>query len=215
MKKVLLISIAVMSLFACNPKPETKVYKGTNREAIIDNLLTRRSIRKYTEQQVTKAQIDSIMKCAMYAPSALNKQPWEVRVVQNKKWLNELNERFKKYAEGKDVQGSAAKYKEPGFSVFHNAPTLIVIARDKSNPSSMLDCGIILENILLSAHAIGLGTCPIGSAVPVLNSEDNKDLLKVINIPEGYDIAITAALGYPNEVPPVKERYEEKIKVIE
>lgn len=203
-------------MFSCVHNPEYKNYNGSQREAILDNLLTRRSIRKYTAQQVSRAQIDTIMKAALYAPSALNKQPWEVRVVQNQKWLNELlNERFKKNAEGKELQGSAAKYKEPEFSVFHHAPTLIVIARDVSNPSSSLDCGIILQNILLSAHAIGLGTCPIGSAVDVLNLPENKDLLNLINIPEGYEVAITAALGYPNEVPTPKERYEEKIKIIE
>jgi hypothetical protein len=44
---------------------------------------------------------------------------------------------------------------------------------------------------------------------------ENKDLLDIINIPEGYDVAITVALGYPDELPPVKERYAEKIKIIE
>lgn len=205
----------MMSLYSCTPKNEMKVYEGSSREAIIDNMLTRRSIRKFTEQQVSKSQIDTIMQCALYAPSALNKQPWEVRVVQNQEWLTELNNRFIKYSEGREMQGSAAKYKEPGFSVFHHAPTFIVIARDKSNPSSTLDCGIIMQNILLSAHAVGLGSCPIGSAVAVLNLPENKDLLKLINIPQGYEVAINVALGYADEVPVVKERFEEKIKIIE
>jgi nitroreductase len=214
MRKVLLATFVVMTLISCNAQPPKKVYEGTHREAILENILTRRSIRKYTAQQISTAQIDTIMKCAIYAPSSMNQQPWEVRVVQNPKWLAELNSRFIKNAEGKNLSGNAARYKQPGFSVFHNAPTLVVIARDKNNPSSSLDCGLILENILLSAHAIGLGSCPIGSAADLLNLPENKDLLEMLNIPEGYDVAVTASLGYPDEVPPVKKRFEEKVKII-
>ncbi len=216
MKKLIpVIILSLFSLFACNQQPAGVVYSGTGKSAILDNMITRRAIRKYTTQQVSKAQIDTIMKYSMYAPSALNKQPWEIRIVQNKQWLAELNNRFLKFAEGKTFQGSAANYKKPGFSIFHSAPTLIVIARDKNNPISYLDCGIILQNILLSAHAIGLGTCPLGTLVPVMNRDENRDLLEVLNIPSDYEVAINISLGYPDENPPVKERYADKIKIID
>lgn len=215
MKNLFLFSLLLISLFSCTKTVEIKEYNGSNKEAILDNMLTRRAIRKYTPTQVSKGQIDTIMEAALYAPSSLNKQPWEIRVVQNPDWLKELNNRFLIYAEGKTFKGSAAHYKEPGFSIFHNSPTLIVIARDVSNSVSYLDCGIILQNILLSSHAIGLGTCPLGTLVPIMNSPENKDLLDIINIPEGYEVAINIALGYPDENPPVKERHEEKIKIIQ
>ncbi len=216
MKRLLLIFIVAISLFSCKDSTVEKVvYSGSQQNAIIDNILTRRAIRKYTNQQVSKAQLDTIMKCAIFAPSALNKQPWEVRVIQNKMLLDEINQRFLKYAQGKEFQGSAKHYREPGFSIFHNSPTLIVIARDMKNSYSMMDCGILLQNILLSAHAIGLGTCPIGTLVPILNLPENKDILELLNIPEGYGVAINVALGYADEQPVVKKRYGEKVKVIE
>ncbi len=216
MKRLLIAFIAVFSLLSCKePTVKKVVYDGSQRNAIIDNILTRRAIRKYTDQQVSKTQLDTILKCAIFAPSALNKQPWEVRVIQNKKLLKEINQRFLNYAQGKEFQGSAKHYREPGFSIFHNSPTLIVIARDVKNNYSMMDCGILLQNILLSAHGIGLGTCPLGTLVPILNLPENKDILELLNIPEGYEVAINVALGYPDEEPIVKKRYGERVKVIE
>lgn len=216
MKNILALAICILSLVSCTEAPvEQVVYNGSQKEAIINNILTRRSIRKYKEKQVSKSQLDTIMKSALFAPSALNKQPWEVRVIQNKELLAEINNRFLNYAQGKEFQGSAARYREPGFSIFHGAPTLVVIARDKSSNISYLDCGIILQNMLLSAHAIDLGTCPLGTLVPVLNLEENKDIIDLLNIPEGYEVAINVALGYPNEHPVAPKRYPERLKIIE
>lgn len=217
MKKIVFISTLLFALLSCKQDVavERKVYTGTGKQAIIDNILTRRSIRKYTDQQVTQAQIDTIMKCAIFAPSALNKQPWEVRVIQNKQILKEINDRFLKHAQGKEFQGSAAHYREQGFSIFHNSPTLIVIAKDKSNNSSALDSGIILQNILLSSHALGLGTCPLGTLVPVLNKDENKDILQLLNIPDGYEVAINISLGYAAESPTAPKRYADKVKIIQ
>lgn len=216
MKQILLLGVALLAL-SCNntDTAEKKYYTGTQKKAIIDNINTRRSIRKYTSQQVSRDQIDTIMKSAIFAPSALNKQPWEIRVIQNPNILKEINQRFLNYAQGKEFQGSAAKYKEEGFSIFHNAPTLIVIARDKNNKSSYLDCGIILQNILLSAHAIDLGTCPLGTLVPVLNSNENKDILELLNIPDDYEVAINVSLGHPAENPAPPMRIAQKVKIIE
>ncbi len=210
-----LCSIGLILLAGCKQAPEPVYYNGSQKDAILNNILTRRSIRKFKEVQVGKSDIDTIMKCAIFAPSALNKQPWEVRVIQNSRLLEDINKRFLKFAEGKTLQGSAAKYKEPGFSIFHHAPTVIVIARDKSSEISYLDCGILLQNILLSAHALGLGTCPLGTLASVLNLPANQDILRAIHIPENYEVAINVALGYPDEIPVAPQRYPEKVKIIQ
>lgn len=219
MKKIIyllsLCSIGLILLAGCKQAPDPVFYSGSQKDAILNNILTRRSIRKFKEEQVGKSDIDTIMKCAIFAPSALNKQPWEVRVIQNPRLLEDINKRFLKFAEGKTLQGSAAKYKEPGFSIFHHAPTVIVIARDKSSEISYMDCGILLQNILLSAHALGLGTCPLGTLVSVLNLPANQDILRAIHIPGNYEVAINVALGYPDEIPVAPQRYPEKVKIIQ
>lgn len=216
MKKIGVFIVLFIIVSSCSEAPvEQVVYDGSQGEAILDNMLTRRSIRNYTTEQVNKEQLNQIMKSAMFAPSANNKQPWEVRVVQNQEVLQEINKRFIQWAQGRTLNGRTNRYNEPGFSIFHEAPTLIVIARDKSNNYSFMDCGIILQNVLLSAHAINLGTCPLGAMVPAMNAEQNRDILNLLNIPEGYEVAVNVALGYPNEQPDAPKRDAFKLKIIE
>lgn len=216
MKKTLFVGLlSSIFVFGCqsNKVAEAESTKS-DQEIVVDNILTRRAVRKFTDQQVSQEQLDIIMKSASYAPSALNKQPWEVRIIQKPELVNEINDRFLLFAQGKDFQGSASRYKEPGFSVFHHAPTVIIIASDPSNASASLDVGIMLQNILLSSHALGLGTCPIGNLVTTLNSPQNADFLKAIDIPEGYQATMAVALGYPAESPQAPARDFNKIKVI-
>lgn len=202
---------------ACHqvPKEHTVMNSQNKQEIITENILTRRAIRKYTDKQVSKTQLDTIIQCAVYAPSALNRQSWEVRFIRNPGILEEINNRFLEYAKGKTLIGSASRAGEPGFSVFHHAPVLVVVGKDKSNSYSTLDCGLLTQNILLSAHALGLGTCPIGAVVPILNDGKNRDLLEQIAMPDTHDIAICIALGYPDEKPVPKERNKDKIQIID
>lgn len=66
----------------------------------------------------------------------------------------------------------------------------------------------------MSSHALGLGTCPLGTIVPILNLPENADLLRLIKIPEDYEVTINIALGYPAESPIASVRYSDKVKVI-
>lgn len=207
MKKIYPLLLAILLLTFAGEKLTAQTYENDSKSAILDNMLSRRAIRKYTPQQVSKAQIDTIMKYAVYAPSAWNKQPWEIRVLQNKQWLEDLNKRY--------IDAQETKPKNPKFSVFHNSPTLIVIARDKNNATSYMDCGIILQNILLSSHGIGLGSCPLVLPVPVINAPENEDLLRILNIPEDYEVVVCISLGYAAENPPVRARDANRVKIIE
>lgn len=214
MKNILFL-ILLLCLLSCEEQPVYVHYTDSNQEAILDNIVTRRSIRHYTKEQVSDEQLDKIMESALYAPSANNKQPWEVRIVQNPELLDQINKRFIAWAQGKTLNGRTNHYNDEGFNIFHNAPTLIVIARDKNNPYSNLDCGIILQNILLSAHAVNLGTCPLGAMVPSMNRKENKDILELLNIPDDYEVAVNISLGYPDEHPETPKRNPNKLKVVE
>lgn len=216
MEKLIVLVLITLSFLGCKDvKVEQVAYEGTHKDAIIDNMLNRRAIRKYTEQQVSQSQLDTILKCAIYAPSALNLQTWEIRAVQNAEIIEEINNRFLDFAQGQEFQGSAARYLEPGFSISHHAPTLIVIASKKESSYAKIDAGLALQNILLSAHALGLGTCPLGSLVPVLNRPENADILAQLNIPEDYEVTINVALGYPAESPEAPDRDSKKVEIIQ
>lgn len=191
-------------------KLEQVVYEGSHQEAILDNILKRRSIRKYTDQEVSQEILDVIMRCAIFAPSATNEQPWEVRVIHKPELLTIINERWKKTAPKKNLIDA----QNPNYSVMHHAPVLVVIAGDVKNPKARVDVGIMLQTILLSSHALGLGSCPIGMLVPTLIHPENQDIVKTLNIPDGYEVMANIALGYPDESPEAPIRFSDKVKFI-
>lgn len=211
MKKLYFIAIAFLSLVSCN-QSENKMKQEKNN--VVETIMNRRSIRAYKPEQIPQAQLDTIMQCGINAPSALNRQSWEVRVIQNKDLLNRINQSFVNKAKGKSLQGSAAKSQEPGFSVFHGAPTLIIVGKDKSNSYSAVDCGLLAQNILLSAESMNIGTCVIGNMASILNDPDSKEFLQEINMPETHEVVFGIAIGYKNEAPDAKPRDDAKVQYI-
>jgi nitroreductase len=137
-----------------------------------------------------------------------------VRVVQNRDLLQRLNNSFVEYAKGKELKGSAARAQEPDFSVFHHAPTLIIVAADRNNPYSAVDCGLLAENILLSAAALGLGTCIIGNMSAPLNAPGTEALRDELRLPNSHHVVFGIALGYKNEAPVAKTRDLSKVQII-
>jgi nitroreductase len=180
--------------------------------SIIKNILSRRSIRSYKQEQVSDNELDTIIRCGINAPSARNWQPWEVRVVQNKEILAEINTDFIEAAKGKSLQGSAARAQEPDFNVFHSAPTLIVIAADTENHYRKGDCGMLAQNISLSAESLNIGTCVVGNVADIINHSAN--LRKKLAISDTYEVLFGIAIGYKNENPTAKPREANKVQWI-
>jgi len=198
MKKVLLFSLMAFSLVACGEKTTQNVEaqeQMSKKDVVVENMMNRRSVRKYKAEQVSKAQLDTIMQCAINAPSANNKQPWEVRVIQNQEILG--------------------KIKEINARAFYDAPTLIVIAADKNNGFAQSDCGMLAQNILLSAEAMDLGTCVLGGVGRLLKDAKAEEILNSLEFPEGYEVMYGICLGYKDELPAAKPRETGKVKYID
>lgn len=217
MKKIsgIIVVALLFILVACGESEKAKeVSMESKKNAVVEAIMNRRSIRAYKPEQVDQAQLDTIIQCGINAPSALNKQSWEVRVIQNADLLAAINNRFVENAKGKTLQGSAAKAQEPGFSVFHGAPTLIIVARDKSNSYSAVDCGLFAQNILLSAQSMNIGTCVIGNMASILNDPGSKEFLEAMQMPDSYEVVFGIAIGYKNESPEAKPRDIAKVQYV-
>lgn len=200
MKNLLLSLFTVFVLFSCSSNVgkedvHSSLTAVDTQQVILDNILNRRSIRAYKPEQVDKSKIDSILLYAINAPSANNRQPWEVRIIQNVDLLN--------------------KIKTLNEKIFHNSPTVIIIARDTKNNFSSFDCGILTQNILLSSKAMGLGTCALGSLARLINSPEGKDIKDSLKLPEDYEVVLGISLGYPNESPEAKPREKAKVQYID
>lgn len=221
MKYIYLGVILLLALASCqhaSKQEGNQQTMGSNTEAVnatIETILNRRSIRAYKPEQVRKDELEQIITCGINAPSALNRQPWEICVIQNSELIGAINEGFVKFAAGQQMQGSASRAQEPGFSVFHGAPTVIVVANDTTNHYSQVDCGLMGQNILLSAESLGIGTCVIGGVIGFLNTPEGEKFVSRLNLSKDYRPLYTIAVGYKAEQPEARPRDISKISFID
>lgn len=172
--------------------------------AVIENIMSRRSIRKYKNEPVAREVMEEIALCGINAPNGQNKQSWEVRIVDNLEFQNEI----------KAVMAAAGGERAAG--CFYNAPVWVFIARDNGYDFSTIDCGLLAENMMLSAHSLGVGSVCLGSPVRfILTSPDKDKVLSKLGFSEGYELCLCIGFGYPDEAPKAKPRDINKVKFVD
>ena len=178
-------------------------------DAVMETIMTRRSIRDYKEEPVCRETMAEILKCGIYAPSALNMQPWAVRVVDSKEFLDGVT--------AIAVAQNPMIAEQPNFrNFFRNAPTVAFIACPVESYSGEFDCGLLSENMMLAAWSKGIGSCCLGSVVPVMNSPEAKPYLDRLQLPADYKLQVAIAFGYPEgEIPVAPERDASKAYYVE
>lgn len=177
-------------------------------EAVVKTIMERRSIRKYKPQPVEREKMQTIVECGVNAPNAMNRQPWEIRVVDDPDFINGVTELYKK------EQPKVAE--DPNFkNMFRNAPTVVFVGRDVQSGSAEFDCGLLSENMMLAAQSMGIGSCCLGSPAAFMRSPAAAEYLKQLGFSEGYELLYCIAFGYPDEAPAAKPRDLTKIKFVE
>lgn len=180
---------------------------------IQEAVYARRSVREFTAQSLDKATVQALIQAAVQAPSAVNHQPWAFVVIQDKALLRSYSDRAKALlAKTLDINLIALELKEAladrEFNIFYNAGTLIVICAKPIGQHPDWDCCLAAQNLMLAAHGMGLGTCPIGFAWPLLEQPDVQEHLKIA--PE-YRPVLPIIVGYPSKPPPAVPRNEPEI----
>ena len=162
----------------------------SKEQAVVETIMTRRSVRDYKAEPVDREQMAKIIECGIYAPSAMNMQPWAVRVVDAPDFLEGVT--------AIAVEQMPQLKEQAGFrNFFRNAPTVAFVACPEESYSGEYDCGLLSENMMLAAWSMGIGSCCLGSVVPVMTSEAAKPYLERLNLPEGYKLMVGIAFGYP------------------
>jgi nitroreductase len=166
---------------------------------VIDAIHSRRSIRSYQSNLVDRDLIDSVIWDAAQAPPPFSGQvPWTFNVIQGVDRIAELGARAMDHARARHAGEQGWSWLDrPGFEIFWKAPVLIVISGEVG------DCCSAAQNLMLSAHARGLGTCWVGSPMLWLRTEEAKHELR---IPAEQTPIVAMCLGYPQLVPPTPER---------
>lgn len=175
---------------------------------VIETIMARRSIRQYSQEPVDREIMNKILECGINAPNGQNRQSWEIRVIDNPELMEEIKDAMAK-----------AHPEMPAQSVkgcFRDAPTMVFIARDPSYDFSAYDCGLLAENMMLSAWSLGVGSICLG--IPVRFMTDNdicKPYIEKLGFSEGYEFCLCVGFGYALESPDAKPRDMGKVKYID
>lgn len=207
--KLLFVVTCTCSLFSCTVpvQQETKADEGKN--AVIETIMTRRSVRNYQSQAVNRDTMQLILECGVNAPNAINRQAWEVRVVDNPETIQMLTDLY--------VKENPKEAENPTFkNMFRNAPTVAFIANDTTFAYSPVDCGLLSENMILAAWSMGIGSvCLGGPARFMKGNPEAAEYLKKLGFSENYELLLCIGFGYPAETPKAKPRDLSKVKFMD
>jgi len=168
--------------------------KKDNESIALENIYTRTSVRAYQDRPVEDEKVEQILRAAMSAPSAVNKQPWAFVVINEKKKLTQLADSL------------------PHAKMLHQAPLAIVVCGDltKALPGDGMtywiqDASAATENLLLAAHAVGLGAVWTG-VFPI--DERVKTVQRALQMPDSIIPLCVIPIGYPAEKPSPKDKWK-------
>ena len=182
-KGIFIIAMTIMTTLCGCQTNETSM--KDSETPVIDAIMARRSIRQYKNTPVPRELLQKIAECGVNAPNAMNKQEWEVRIVDDENYLNEVTELMKV-----DMP-FFVKSDEPGFrNGFRNATAIIAVAcPDDESGMTLLNVGLMGENMCLAAQELGLGTCVMGGPSAFLNTNEKaKPYLDKLGFSEGYKL---------------------------
>lgn len=189
------------------------VNEQQKKSGVVEAIEARRSIRIYKDTPVEREKLQLLAECGVKAPSAMNRQEWELRIVDSKEWIDGCSSAYLKAVEG---TGKADYIKSaPGFkNIFRNAPAVIFVAAPEGVFAGE-NVGCLAQNIMLAATELGLGTCFLGSVQMMFAEPAMAEYLASLGFSEGYHLRYALAVGYPDEQPDAKPRDMSKIKFVE
>ena len=167
----------------------------TSNEELIKLICSRRSVKNYSDKPVPKEISDAVVQAGLYAPNGMGKQSPVIIAVTDKKIRDRLSDLNRKFF-AKDI--------DP----FYGAPAVLVVLADKSVPTYLYDGSLTMGNMLLAAHAMGIGGCWIHRAKQMFESEEGLEILKELGIEGEFEGIGNCVLGYPAGEP--KEAPERK-----
>jgi nitroreductase len=172
----------------------------------------RRTIRKYRQQSIGRELLLRVLWAAVQAPTppVSGASAWRICVVEGTDRLAAYGMRAKQYAFEHQPAGQHWVWTErPEFKGFWNAPAAVVFCARTANPEAPFDCCRAAQNMLIAAHAVGLGTCWVGAPLPWLTSPG---VAQEVGLPTGFTASAVVLVGYPDEQPLGEPRPEPEVQ---
>lgn len=189
---------------------------------VMENILTRRSIRSFEERQIPAESLDQILLAGTYAPSGRSLQTWKFTAVQNPQVLVCINaalrEALRAVTIGPDTHPYVAHLKakaerEDSEFLFHT-PTYVIVSNDRENVNALADSAVAMQNMMLAAHSFGIGSCWLNHLPGLTHHPVIRSMMKELDIPNCHDIYGTLALGWPKNPSPAAGPRKDAIHII-
>lgn len=172
---------------------------------IIDNILSRRSIRSFQDKQISKDDLNTILMAGSYAPSGMGMQSWKFTAIQNKEVMAQVNDAIIQtlltIPEDHEAYSYFARHihkaEQDQANFLYLAPTYIIVSNLKDNNNSMADSALAIGNMMLAAHSLGIGSCWLNQLPRLSEFQTMRNFLSKISIPKDHMVFGSVVMGYP------------------
>lgn len=191
--------------------------------ALMDIIKSRHSIRKYTEKQISREDLEKILKAGNYAPNAGGGQRSMMVAIHNKELAAYVGKLNMKNFDRTHLAGNYVSKQQPSViddatikNGFYNAPTVVCVFCQDNFLFKTADAFCMMENMILQATELGIASCIISRGYETFASEEGRMLMQEWDVPEGYACQGFVILGFINgEQPQSKPRKPGRIKIVE
>lgn len=149
---------------------------------LMEAILTRRSTRSFEEREISRADLETIAKAGIYAPSGMNAQSWQITVVTGEK-IRDLAKLMSEHLGNTNYN-------------LYKPAALMIMSNEKGNRNGEADCACAIQNIFLAAHSIGIGSVWINQLKDLCDIPAVREMLNDLKIPQTHKVYGVAALGY-------------------
>lgn len=178
----------------------------------LKNIFSRYSCRAFKDEMPPDDILNQITDAALAAPSGMNAMPWHVTLVKNKGIIDGFERDAMEVLKANPDKSIYDRIASRGGKIYYNAPAMVMISiRDGGE----LDCGILCQNVVLAAEALGLGSLICGMAAFPFSGEKGGEYVKKFAFPDGYKFGVAVLLGYPDAVKEPHEPDRSKLSVVQ
>lgn len=191
--------------------------------ALIDLIKARHSIRKYTDEQIRREDLDTILEAGNFAPNAGGGQRSMMVAVHNKELATHIGKMNMAHFDRTHLAGSYVSKEQPSTiddpgikNGFYDAPTVVCVFCQDNFLFKTADAFCMMENMILQATELGIASCIISRGAETFDSEEGREMMREWEVPEGYTCQGFVIFGYiDGEQPHSKPRKPGRIKVVE
>lgn len=172
----------------------------------INDIISRRSVKKYLDKDVPLELVEAVVKAGTYAPSGMNMQSAKIIAVTNRSMRDRLSRINLEIITGKNLTTSSG-HSDP----FYGAPVVLVVLARKDVGTRLYDGSLVMENLMVAANSLGLGTCWIHCAKETFETSEGKQILSELGINDEYEGIGNCILGFaaPDALKPQNPRKDD------